>query len=335
MFNPVSITLGKVNASKKKLNILGHPTHEGFETLLDKTGHNFFMLTGEGIKPWDFHTKPLPPNHYLLQKPQPMPNGTEIDLLLAQERNGGLQRMLELKQRSYIPVLEITHTMPPPGINDKLLNKISEIKPDKRVFITEFSKNAWGGSDKDRVIYHGLDPNEFTGWSGLSFNNGIMVCNHLQSRDVFCGWTEFQEVAREVPIMLVGENPGISKSAESTADLIKKLANSRYYLNTSKWSPIPLSLVEAAMIGLPIITTSHQEIAKFFVHEENCLIANTAEEMIKAARRLMVDDSLCERLGSAARQMALQHFHIDRFIKEWNEVILETYEQGKKAYGHN
>jgi hypothetical protein len=325
MYTPVSYALSRINKNKQKLNILTLPTHEAFQTMLDKTGHNFYMMTGPNMKGWDFHTKPLPPNHYLLPPTDGgLPVGIEFDLLLSQQRFGNLQMFLDISRKIGVPVLHIDHTMPPKELNHKQLASLTSLRANKHVFITEFSKAAWEGQPEDSVVYHGVSPSLFSGWHGKE-THGISVVNQFASRDVFCGWNIWQEVSRQVPIQLVGENPGLSQSAKSTEELVQKLASARFFLNTSQWSPIPLSLIEAMMVGCPIITTDKQEIPKFLKHEENALIANTPDEMVRAARRLQVDDELCQKLSRNVRQTALQFFSIDRFTKEWNDIILSTY----------
>jgi hypothetical protein len=328
MYTPISYALSRVNKNKTKLNILTLPTHEAFQTMLDSTGHNFYMMTGPQIKGWDFHTKPLPPNHYLLP-----PNdgniqpGIEYDLLLSQQRFGNLQMFLDLGKRLGVPVLHIDHTMPPPNIKPKQLDGLVSLRANKHAYITEFSKNAWRGSPNDAVIYHGVDSNVFKGWGqvGSVGTHGISVVNQFASRDVFCGWNMWQEVAKQVPMKLIGENPGVSESAKSTEDLVNQLATARFFLNTSQWSPIPLSLIEAMMVGCPIITTSKQEIPKFLHHEENALIADNVDDMVKSARRLMVDDDLCKKLSQNVRATALQFFSLERFVNDWNDILVGTY----------
>lgn len=329
MYTPISYALSRLEPRQgpqpKKLKILTQPTHEGFQTMLGGLDHEFYMITGQGIKPWDFHTKPLPPNHYLLTQPfPPLPAGLEFDLLFAQEM-GSLQRFIDLGRHTGVPVLSLTHTMPPFGIPPKQLAKMQAIRGNRHIFITEFSKTAWGGRPEDKVIYHGVNLEQFKGWNGLAAKHGISVVNQFASRDVFCGWTEWQEVAKQIPMKLVGENPGLSQSAKSTEDLVAQLASARFFLNTSKWSPIPLSLIEAAAVGCPIITTNHQEIGKFFKGGENCLVANTAEEMVAAAQRILADDDLAIALSLGARATAERYFDYQRFLVEWDQAFLRTW----------
>ena len=45
-----SIIRGATRTPVEKLNILTFPTHERYETMLCKTGHNFYAYRAEGIK---------------------------------------------------------------------------------------------------------------------------------------------------------------------------------------------------------------------------------------------------------------------------------------------
>lgn len=45
------------------LNIISFPTHEPYQTALDKTGHMFYLWQSNDTKPWNTPCGPLPPNH--------------------------------------------------------------------------------------------------------------------------------------------------------------------------------------------------------------------------------------------------------------------------------
>lgn len=331
MYNGIATCVDRmINPSRTKLNILVEPTHEAYQTLLGELGHNFYMIQGNGIKTWDFHTKPLPKNHFIINRPIEIsfPLGIRIDLVLSQQRFGNLQRFADIAQKLGVPHVTIDHCLPPSNWTKTIINRTKEIPVDKRIFITEFSKTAWFGTDQDIILYHGIDPVQFSGWTGGS-EAGISVVNKFASRDVFCGWNIWSEAAKKIPVELVGDNPGLSESAKSTDELVSKLRKAKYFLNTSQWSPIPMSLVEAMMVGCPIITTRKQEIPKFITHEVNGLFADTPEEIVAAAARISENPEFAAQLGQNARATALEYFGLDRFVKEWNNVLADAYRNFK------
>ena len=50
----------------EKLNILTFPTHERYESMLAKTGHNFYAYRAEGIKDWNETYAKMPENYIVL-----------------------------------------------------------------------------------------------------------------------------------------------------------------------------------------------------------------------------------------------------------------------------
>lgn len=313
------------NKKNKRLKILTYPTHESYQTMMENIPHDFYMITGNGIKGWDYHTKPIPKNHYLLSQPFPnLPANIEFDLILSQDRFGGLQRSLEISSRFGIPVIHIDHALPPPNAFPKQIEKMKTLTPHQRVFIAESSKEHWGGDVNDPVIRYGLDTNTWSGWHG-SNEYGLSIVNYFAQRDVFCGWTEWQEVAKSVPMKLIGENPGLSTSAPSTEALIDAIRSSKFYLNTAKWSTLPMSMVEAMMIGCPVITTSYLEAGRIIKHGENGFIADSPKEMIKYAKILLNDYDVAKQIGENGRKSAMEIFKLDKFIEQWSNVLYNTW----------
>lgn len=328
MITNIRTFLNKINQDKivkKQYKILCTPIHETYQSKLALTGHEFHMMQGPGVKEWNFNLKPLPPNHYLYKLSATEFRGEQqFDMILSQERYSEIQRSLMLSKQFGIPVVHIDHTEPPPGIPPKKLNKLIEMRADKHCFITEHNKVSWQGRQEDVVIPHGIDTDKFKGYSGYDIV-GISVVNQFAARDVFCGWNLWQSIAKEIPMRLIGENPGISQPAKDENDLITQLSNARFFLNTSQWSPCPLSLLEAASVGLPIVSTAQQDIPRIFKHGENAFLSNNPSELIGYCKQLLNDYDLAVKMGNAARQVILDNYTIDRFLSTWNKVFDDTY----------
>lgn len=326
MQNPVRTMMGKVNAPQnRKLRILCRPTHEGYQTTLGKIGHEFHMIQGPGVKGWDYHTRPLPANHYLYQNPNFYAD-QPFDLILSQQRFGDLQNALSLGQKLGLPVVHIDHTEPPPNISKADLKKMKALRADAHCFITEHNKQTWGGLEEDVVIPHGIDTDIFTGYTGEN-TYGISCVNHFMTRDVFCGWNLWREVTERVSggVRLVGHNPGNSfvpsQSINNPVELSQTFAQARYFLNTSLLSPCPLSLLEAAAVGLPIVSTAYQEVPKIFTHGNDAFLSNNPTELAAYCNLLASNKELAAQMGGKARQTIINKFNLDQFTNNWNNVL--------------
>lgn len=310
---------------KTKFKILTFPTHEGYQTTLSKTGQEFYMMMGPNIKQWDFHTRPLPPNHYIYNQDIDHNHWIEdFDLILCQNRQQQFNICQSIGNRLQIPIIVLDHTEPPPNALKMFMKQLREMRGDKHVYITEHNKNTWDDPD-GIVINHGIDTDIFTGWNGLK-NCGISVVNLFPERDVFCGWNIWQEISQSINIDLFGFNPSLkTKSINDISELVSELSQHRYYLNTSQHSPVPLSMLEAMAVGCPIVTTDKQEISKIIEHGVNGFKSNNTNELIDYCKQLENDYELAKSLGQAARQTILDKFNINRFCVEWNKVFMDTY----------
>lgn len=313
----------QVPFTKKKLKILTFPTHEGYQSLLDQTGHEFYMITGPNLKGWDYHTRPLPPNHFLLKDSYQEGKLFEpIDLVLCQSRDFQYDLARTIADQHEIPMVQLEHTQPPLQANPKQLAHIQQRKSKNHVYITEFSKNAWGDNN-GIVIPHGIPTDKFTGWTGTDLN-GLSVVNHFPQRDMFCGWKIWQQIVCQVPVKLIGENPGFTQSAPTLEALISEMGKARFFLNTSQWSPVPLSMLEAMACGCPVVTTAKQEIPKIITNGVNGFVSNDIDELIKGCIALLEDQELAARMGQAARQTILEKFNMNQFINNWNNIFAKA-----------
>lgn len=280
------------------------------------------MYNVPGGKGWDFHTRPMAKNHYL-HTGTSLANDTNFNYVLCQEPFSQYPIANDIRKNIGIPVIGLFHTEPYPGISKKKLLAIKQSQfYDKAVFITEHNMNSWGLEIPGAVVIpHGIDDAVFTGYTGNE-NNGVSIVNHFRERDVFCGWSLWERIRKEVPLKLIGENPGLSKSINDTTTLSKTLATSRFYLNTSQLSPCPLSLLEAACVGLPIISSAKQEVPKIFTHGENALLSNDPKELIGFCKRLLNDKEEAIRLGNAARKLMIEKFSMKHFVDNWSNIFV-------------
>lgn len=326
MISKISCKIKSRIGNRFPLNILTVPTHEGYQSMLAETGHNFYMLRGEGLKTWDFHTRQLPKNHYIYNLDYNSFRGSEsFDLILCQNRIQQWDILSYLSERLGLPIVVLDHTEPPPGLTPEQFNALKFRVGDENVYITEHNKKTWCNL-AGTVIRHGIDTDTFQGWTGKS-EDGISVVNRFPERDIFCGWTIWKIISEnsDAKINLIGDNPGLSQSVASTAELAGALADHRFFLNTSQLSPIPLSLMEAMAVGMPIVSTAKQEIPSVIQHEYNGLLSNDPFELIEFCNRLKQDYEYAKYLGDNARKTILKKYNLQNFINNWNNVFYNAF----------
>ena len=94
MVSPVSsITRAATRKINEPLNILTFPTHERYESMMAKCGHNFYAYRAEGIKDWNTTYAPIPENYFLLDPElgeSQIPDYVDFDVVLSQNKFGQL-----------------------------------------------------------------------------------------------------------------------------------------------------------------------------------------------------------------------------------------------------
>jgi glycosyltransferase involved in cell wall biosynthesis len=69
---------------------------------------------------------------------------------------------------------------------------------------------------------------------------------------------------------------------------------------TSDNEGVPLSLIEAAVVGRPVVATAVGAVSEIVDHGTTGYVVNDDEGLIDAVRRLVVDPELRKTMGSAA-----------------------------------
>ena len=104
------------------------------------------------------------------------------------------------------------------------------------------------------------------------------------------------------------------------ATVAESMAASSVFAAPSKTAPngdsegLPTTIVEAARLGLPSVSTVHSGIPEAVVHGETGLLCAEGDRAALAAniRRLLTDDELRVRLGDQARARADERFDLNR-----------------------
>jgi intein/homing endonuclease len=247
MLNPISSILrSATRENNEPLNVLTAPTHERYQASLASTNAQFYLWrSNDGtLKDWEPKYAPLPANHTLLDSTRgtaQIPDWLDIDLVLSQNRFGQFQILDQIAKKIGVPHINIEHTLPMPNWDSSRLQGIKGMKADINIFISEFSRDAWGwGEDEAKVIHHGIDTNTFRPLNLEKKPVILATVNKYQEREYICGFDILKQVTQGLPVKVLGDNPGLSEPAE----LVKEHNRSTIFLNTSRVSPIPMSLLE-------------------------------------------------------------------------------------------
>ena len=328
--SPVShITRAATLKDNEPLNILTFVTHERYEPNLCKTGHNFYAYTGEGIRDWNTNYAPIPDNYCILDKGlggKQIPLHLDIDLLISQNIVAHYDLAQGISQYLNIPIINIHHTLPPPAWKKEELQSLSSRVGVFDVYITDHNRKVWDINPKNsKVIYHGIDSGFWKPAKKTKRGSyALSVVNDWINRDWCCGYSVWKEATAGIPTKAIGDTPGLSQPASSLEDLRDNYNSCGLFVNTSTYSPIPMSLLEAMSCGCAVVSTATCAIPEIIENGVNGFATNDISEMKEYISAILKDEKLRDSLGKEARKTILNKFSIKRFADEWNEIFYEV-----------
>ena len=322
-----SIIRPSVRRRSEPLNILTFPTHERYESLLCRTGHNFYSYRADGIKDWNESYAKIPENYQLLNKDlkeDQIPLHLDLDLVLSQNKFGQYQIANQFSKNLHLPLVSLEHTLPVPNWSAEILQSLQNMRGDINVFISEFSidKWKWQNNGDTAVIHHGVDCELFKPDAEVEREDHILsVVNDWINRDWCCGFNIWQRVANKLPTFVVGDTPGLSEPAKNTEELVKTYQTSTIFLNTSTISPVPTELLEAMACGCAVVSTSTCMIPEIIENGINGFISNDEKELEQYLIDLLNDEELSQKLGAEARKTIEGRFSQNQFIRNWDNIF--------------
>lgn len=324
--NTVSRIIDITNLDKKeKYNILTFPTHERYETSLCKTGHEFYSLNIQNMKKWNSDQTPIPANYHILPENQ-ICNYLNYDFILVQSKFGQFQLAKDINQQLSLPIVCLEHTMPIPNVMDQSqVQQMRSMSGDLNVFISNFSKKQWGMDGL--VVHHGVDTNTFSQNDSVKNDCVLTVANDFVNRDYCLNYSGWKRITSGMKTRLVGDTKDLSKPAKSIEELVSEYNSCSVYFNSSTFSPIPTSLLEAMACGCAVVSTATCMIPEVIKNGENGFISNDESELRKYINDVLNDESLRKSLGANARQTIIDMFSEEGFINTWNNIFDKIYEE--------
>jgi glycosyltransferase involved in cell wall biosynthesis len=201
------------------------------------------------------------------------------------------------------------------------------------VHVTHFNKLMWDcGRSSTRVVDHGIHIKraEYTG----HLEKGIVVINNLHERGRRLGLDIFLEVRKHIPLDIIGMNTenigGLGEILHpQLPDFIKQY---RFFFNPIRYTSLGLAVLEAMMIGIPVVGLATTEMVTVIRNKESGILHTDCTYLIEEMKTLLDDRALAAKLGEAGRQVAIQRFNISRFIREWEQLIHESVNERSPFY---
>jgi hypothetical protein len=206
------------------------------------------------------------------------------------------------------------------------------------VHVTHFNRLVWdNGEAPTTVIEHGIpDPGEL--YTGERAELAV-VANEPVRRWRVTGTDLLPGFAAAVPLRVFGMKTDLLPDALRLPDgrltiggdlppddLHAQMAMCRAYLHPIRWTSLGLSLLEAMMLGMPVLALATTE-AMRAVPPEAGAISTDPDDLVRSAVRLIDDPAAARESGRVARHYALQHYGLPAFLERWDDVIADQVER--------
>lgn len=191
------------------------------------------------------------------------------------------------------------------------------------VHCTAFNELMWDNNrTPTTVIDHGVMVPEGVHYTG-ELDRGIVVVNHLKRRGRRLGCDVFERARQQIPLDLVGmaaeEMGGLGEV--QLAQLPAFEARYRFFFHPIRYTSLGLALLEAMMIGMPVVGLATTELVTIIENGVSGLINTDIRVLEQNMRELLRDPALARKLGENGRQVARDRFNIERFVNDWKRAF--------------
>lgn len=198
------------------------------------------------------------------------------------------------------------------------------------VHVTHFNRLMWDcGAAPTHVIEHGV-PQPGARYRPELPHAGVVV-NDPVRRGRAVGTDLLGRFAARVPLEVFGmgverlADAGIAGIAGLHEDyqqsrMHRELARCSVYLHPHRWTSLGLSLIEAMMMGMPVVGLATTEAADV-LPPDVAVLGNDIGCLCDALAQLVADPEEAMRLGERARAFAVRRFGVDRFLADWERLL--------------
>ena len=231
-----------------------------------------------------------------------------------------------------VPAIYVEHNAPAAGAATSR-HPLADQTDIPIVHVSHFNDLMWDcGSAPTSVIEHGVvDPGyRYTGERASL----AVVVNEPVRRWRVAGTDLLLRMAAESPVdvygmgmrALAGRAPQLAGHLHEDLPqhrLHDALGRHRAYFHPYRWTSLGLALIEAMMIGLPVLALASTAAAESVPGEAGVVSCDMAL-LARTARRWMHEPEEARRCGEAARRHAVSRFGLGRFLDDWDRSLKEV-----------
>lgn len=193
---------------------------------------------------------------------------------------------------------------------------------DAMVVNSHKAREMWGWG---KTIIHGMDPKNW--WNLKKEPRVVTFISPAGMGEKYYGrrlFRETRETLKEkygISLVWIGQD----FRATSWDEYRDFLGKSLVYFNPTLGSPMPRTRTEAMLSGCAIVTTPNQDADMFIKDGENGILCkNNPVDAASKIADLIFNYKKAVLIGERGRRTAVRLFNIERFKKEWLDLISEV-----------
>lgn len=290
------------------MKILTHNIHSGYDFELAKTGHEFF--SDAGSKAWDPAVRPPPQNWRFIDSFE----GMKFDCILISHDWAMFEKFKGVMAPMIFNIIA--------DCSEGIFPAAIEERSSAVAFLAREVAERWTMKEPSKkvIIEMGVDEAPFLPHVGDT--RTVLTVGHRIGKRWDKGHCPYVTVHFFVPLTLVGpgneELPG-SIGTVSHQKLMDLYSHARVYFNPGPI--IGISVAEAMMAGLPVVTFRPINMKDLIVDGLNGFVVDTVDGAVMRINKLLDDPWLAFGMGRAAQISAKRVFSTKTFSERWNGLF--------------
>ncbi|MFF3437803.1 glycosyltransferase [Streptosporangium sp. NPDC002721] len=316
------------------MRILLWHVHGSWATAFVRGGHDYLVPVVPDRGPdgrGRALTYPWPPN--AREVPWDRLREEDVDVVVLQRPHEAdlAEHWLGRRPGRDLPAVYVEHNTPA-GAVPHTRHHLADRDDVTLVHVTHFNDLFWdSGRAPTRVIEHGV-PDPGHRYTGDLPRAGVVV-NEPVRRGRVAGTDLLPAFARAVPLDVFGMEvtglPGRLGLPLGTFEnppqeaMHTELARRRVYLHPYRWTSLGLALIEAMLLGLPVVALAGTEAVEA-VPPEAGVVSTRLTTLTAALEDFVADPARAAQAGKAARAAALTRYGLARFLSDWDLLLREV-----------
>jgi len=310
----------------QRLKILIWHIHGSYLNTLARLDHDWYLPT-KSDRPEGYGgrgpTFDLP--DYMREVRAEEVHSLDLDLVIYQTPKNYFEDAYEIlspEQRA-LPKIYLEHNTPKPHASDTR-HPIDD--PNVLlVHVTHYNRLMWdSGRTPTSVIEHSVAIDPLATYRG-TLERGVTVVNGMQKRPRITGYDLFLQAQAVLPLDAVGMQTEALGGLGDIAyrHLHQRMADYRFLFSPIRYTSLPLAVIEAMTIGMPVVALATTELPTVIEHGKSGYISCDPDALIEHMQYLLAHPQEARTMGAYARTVARDRFGLERFKRNWNTAFAQ------------